>query len=325
MAGGAESRCARSDGNRMTDYNKRGRVPGPLGFVPGLGGGRVPGPVGRTVWTKGSGAPSPSPAPSKAVIATVMPPPTSDRDSRNVHEVTWPLYASKTPAFREVKQAPGLANCPVAAILAALASTASGRTLIGGMVSESTGAVTTNIAKAGDLADPPASTIVSSSRAYAVRVGGVTVTVSDVLYTDDHDRGWSPFYMRDPQDKCIWAAIIEKGLAAHLGSYENIDAAGLSANDFWEKIVGSKPDGFEVKAETATSKIVEAAKAAVRVPTIGASKADQSPIASISPFHGFAILGMQDAKLKLYDPAKAALVFLTPADFRTAFQAVLFK
>ncbi len=307
----------------MADYNGRARAPGSLGLGPGIGGGRVPGPVGRTLWTKDPV--SPSPAPSKAVVATVMPAPTNDSDSRNVHEVPWPLFASKTPAFRDVKQAPGLANCPVAAILAALASTATGQTLIKGMVSEGTGTVTTNISKAGDLASPPGGAVVTSSRYYAVKVGGATVTVSDVLYTDDHDRGWSPFYMRDPQDKSIWASIIEKGLAAQLGSYENIDLLGLSANDFWEKIAGSKPDGFEVKADTPLSKIIEAAKASVRVPTIGASKADQSSIASISPFHGFAMLGMQDTKLKLYDPAKAALQFVSPTDFRTAFQAVLFK
>ena len=66
--------------------------------------------------------------------------------------------------------------------------------------------------------------------------------MSDVLYTDDHDAGWVvPFYMRDPSDQSIWAAIIEKAFAVQLKSYENFDALNITANDFWEKV--TKPTG----------------------------------------------------------------------------------
>ena len=60
---------------------------------------------------------------------TVMPPPTNDHDNKDVHVVTLPLFRS-APAFTQVKQAPGIANCPVAAILAALAFTAVGQKTI---------------------------------------------------------------------------------------------------------------------------------------------------------------------------------------------------
>jgi hypothetical protein len=308
----------------MADHYGRARVPGPLGVNPGAVGGRRPGPAGMPLWDKKTVAPEA--APTKAVISTTMPPPTKDSDSRDVHEVTWPLFTSKSsPDFREVKQAPNLANCPVPAILAALAFTPTGHALLRGMLSESAGSVSTDTSAAGDLANPPSSAILKTSRYFKVKLPAGQVVVSDVLYTDDHDRGWSPFYMRDPKDKCIWAAIIEKALAAQLGSYENIDALNLTANDFWQKIVGRKPNGFEVKADTALSKITDAAKAAVRVPTMGASRDSQSSVASISPFHGFAMLGMQDSKIRLYDRAKAAPLLVSPAEFRTAFQAVLFK
>jgi hypothetical protein len=49
---------------------------------------------------------------------TVMPPPTNDHDNKDVHVVTLPLFRA-APVFTQVKQAPGIANCPVAAILAA--------------------------------------------------------------------------------------------------------------------------------------------------------------------------------------------------------------
>jgi hypothetical protein len=193
------------------------------------------------------------------------------------------------------------------------------------MLSESTGSVSTDISSAGTLANPPATTILKTSRYVTVKLPAGQVVVSDVLYTDDHDAGWSAFYMRDPKDACIWASIIEKALAAQLGSYENIDALNLTANDFWQKIVGSKANGFEVKADTALSKIIDAAKAAPRIPTIGASRDGQSAVASVAPFHGFAMLGMQDSNIRLYDPAKAKQLLVSPADFRIAFQTVLYK
>lgn len=306
----------------MADYYGKARTPGLLGVNPGVAG-RGPVPRGIPLWDKQTV--TPAPAPGKAAIATTMPPPTKDDDGRDVHQVDLPLFSSQSsPLFGEVQQAPNLANCPVAAILAALAATSAGQAMLRGMVSESSGTVTTDISKAGTLANPPGTTKIQTSRYFTVKLGAGKVVVSDVLYTDDHDRGWSAFYMRDPKDTCIWAAIVEKALATQLGSYDNFDALNLSANDFWQKIVGSKANAFEVKADTDLSKIVNAATAAGRIPTIGASR-ENAVIASITQFHGYAMLGMQGSNIKLYDPAKAKQVLVSPADFRSAFQAVLFK
>lgn len=309
----------------MADYYGRARIPGPLGN-PGAPGGRLPGPAGRPLWDRKTV--SEAPAPAKAVVSTTMPPPTKDDDGRNVHEIEWPLYSSRgSPDFRDVQQAPNLANCPVAAILAALASTSTGQGLLTAMLGEATGSVTTDISKIppANLAKAPATSILKTSRYFTVKLPAGQTVVSAVLYTDDHDAGWTPFYMRDPKDKCIWPSIVEKALAAQLGSYENFDALNITANDFWQKIVGSKPRGFEVKDDTPVSKIIEAASAAARVPTIGASRDSQSAVGAISPFHGFAMLGTQGSKIKLYDPAKAVQLSVSPEEFRTAFQAVLFK
>jgi Calpain family cysteine protease len=299
----------------MALYQNKTGTPGPWGPTTGGIG------AGRPLWTKGSPPPSP-PALKSAAVATKMPGPTKDNDSREVHEVTWPLYAANSPAVREVRQAGSLANCPVAAILAALANTSSGQTLIKRMITTTNAAATTDISSAGELANPHPDPIIRSSRYFTVTVGGKSVVVTDVLYTDDADRNWSPFYMRDKSDNSIWAAIIEKALAAHLGSYESIDALGLSANAFWEKIIGSKPKGIAVELGMSTTPVVNAATAAGRVPTIAASRDTQTKVASISPFHGYAVLGMQGPNIRLYDPALVETKLLSQQDFVTAFQAM---
>jgi hypothetical protein len=244
-----------------------------------------------------------------------------------VHAVLLPLFGAKSPTFQEVKQAPGLANCPVAAILAALAFTSSGRTVLQKLLSETAAATLTELSniKAADLSNPPAGMKVTSARYFTVSLPGGAVDVSDVLYTNDADSNWSPLYMQDPADKCLWAAIIEKGLAVQLGSYENFDALPLTANDFFEKLVGAKPGGFAITESTPLTKITEAAKAATRTATIGASKDEGVKSKSVSAFHGHAMLGLDGAKIKLYDPAKATTILITPAEFRQDFKAILFQ
>ncbi len=73
---------------------------------------------------------------------------------------------------------------------------------------------------ADTLTNPPEGNVVKSSRYFNVRLPGGSVEVSDVLYTDDADAGWSLIYMNDPSDKSIWAAIIEKAMAVSLKGYE---------------------------------------------------------------------------------------------------------
>jgi hypothetical protein len=292
------------------------------------GSPQVPAPIGRTLWDKQSTSQTPGTV-TKAVKKTTMPPPTKDQDDKDVHVVTRPLFrgAKGAPAYDQVKQAPGIANCPVASILAALAFTAVGQTVIQRMVSETAGNVVTDLSglPSGTLSNPPAGNALSSSRYFTVKLGGGSIEVSDVLYTDDHDSGWSPLYIRDPSDQSIWAAIIEKALAVQLKGYENFDALGITANDFWEKITGAKPGGIEVKDDTPLSTITDAVKAATRVPSIGASKPDATDVKVVTEFHGYALLGLQGPKIRLYDAAKAKTLLISPAEFRHDFQAILYR
>jgi hypothetical protein len=291
--------------------------------------------VGRTLWQKQSTVPTAG-ATAQPAKTLKMPPPTNDQDDRDLHEVKWPLYnpAKPQPAFEDIVQAPNLANCPVPAILAALAFTQVGRDHIKDMLSEkpTTAPVVTDISNVGTLANPPGATTINSSRYFTVKLRSGTVEVSDVLYTNDSARAWSIFYLRDPTKKSIWASIIEKAIAAEVGSYENIDALNITANDFWEKIMRRAPNGFSVDANTPLNDIIKAAKASPRVPTIGASKTEEKDVKHVAAFHGYAFLGMQGSKIVLFDPAAdpnlseppPRKILLTPDQFRNDFQAVFY-
>lgn len=323
-----QTQIARWPFEYMIDQPKGGaRIPGPLGASPGSLGGRVPGPVGRTLWDKKTQAAQG--AVTKAVKTTVMPLPTNDHDNKDVHPVAFALYNSKKkgPAFDDIKQAPSIANCPVASILAALASTSVGRDFIQGIVTETSASVDTDLSgiPPNTLSNPPTGNTIRSSRYFTVTLGRDSIEVSDVLYTDDHDRGWSPLYLRDPNDEALWGSVIEKALAVQLKSYENFDAVDIKANAFWKMITGVDPGVIEIKADTPFSTITVAAKAATSVPSIAASKPVLPEGGKVSPFHGFAMLGVQGSDLVLYDPAKATKIVVSLGEFREKFLAILFR
>src|SRR5215469_5816425 len=258
--------------------------------------------------------------------STTMPQPLNgDRDSIDVHAVSTPLFKGNA-TFTQIKQAPGIANCPVASILSAFAF-ATGGTFIKSMVTEKPDDVSTDISKIppSRLSNPPKSNTVKSGRYFIVKLRGGGVEVSDVLYTDDHDSGWSPFYLRDPGDDTIWGSIIEKALAVQFKGYENFDALDTKANEFWARISGVDPGGIAIDNSTSLDDILDAAKKSLHRPTIGASKPDSADVKIASEFHGYAMLGAQDSKIKLYDAAKATTIFISTADFRHDFQAILWR
>jgi hypothetical protein len=120
------------------------------------------------------------------------------------------------------------------------------------MVSETAASTLTDVSGAKTKHFTPPGAPLSSPRYFKVKLKGAwSAPVSDVLYTDDHDSGWSPFYLRDPNDKTIWAGIIEKALAAQLGGYEGggynvFMDQDITLNTFWEMITGAAfpPAGF---------------------------------------------------------------------------------
>jgi hypothetical protein len=247
-----------------------------------------------------------------------MPPPLPDGmgTTKVASQVSWSLFAKGAPAVDDVRQG-GLADCPLAALLAALAFTPSGRKHLLGVVTEHGGIVETDLsAVASQLDDPPPGNKITSNRYFSVTLGGKTFEVSDVLYTDESTDP-IPIYMKS-LNRLLWPGVIEKAYAEKEGGYAALE--GLTANVVWETVVGSKAGGFPVTAQTEKAQIEGAAKNATKIPTMAAS-ADAA--AAVTDWHGFAVLGMQGAKILLYDPAKVRRETVSLEDFRKNFKAVL--
>ena len=73
-------------------------------------------------------------------------------------------------------------------------------------------------------------------------------------------------------------------------------------------------------ADTKPAQVEGAAKNAHKVATIAASRDDAVAVPS---WHGFAVLGMDRARIRLYDPSQLTQVSLSLPDFLKNFQAVL--
>jgi len=289
----------------QTQWHNGARIPGPLRFLPGV-----------------YLAPN---APSKAVTKTfkqeAMPPPTGTSTTMVASDMKWSLAGTgRNFGVGDVKQGE-LANCPLAALLAAHAHTESGRKLIGTWVSEKAGAIETDLAAiAGKLAEVPPGKIIRSNRYFAVQLGGQAFDVSPVLYTDE-SRDPSPIYMSSP-DSALWPCMIEKAFAIKVGTYDDLDDdSKWTVNRIWETVTGVAPGGFAVVKGTPQSKIVEAAKHASSIPTLAASRDDATEVTS---HHGFAVLGMSKGNINLYDPSAARTLSISIDEFRSSFQAIFF-
>jgi hypothetical protein len=308
-------------------YRGSARLPGPLGSSPGTLGGRIPGPLrfGHVDLAKGKTTPT------KATREVAMPPPWGNSTPKRVRSVDWNL-SDGTLRPDDVKQG-GLPVCPVASILAALAHTAVGQKHLNAMVSEYSGvaiktvlsdAVMAAVAKttADDPDYRPQEKEIVSNRYFMVKFwkGEVPDTLY-VEYTDGSDL--SPVFMSSP-NRVLWPAVIEKACAFSFGSYVELgNYRKHPVNEYWELIVGSKPQGFEVADATNLEKIRQAAEAAPRIPTVAASR-DNTDRTKVTPWHGLAILGMRGSSIELYDPAKAKTITLSLEDFRSNFKAIFY-
>jgi len=308
----------------MTLQYRNARVPGSLGMTPGTSGGRIPGPLRfeHVDVSKGTA--------TKAVSKTfAMPAPASGSSTIiRARVVSWNL-SKDSPLTGDVLQGE-LANCPVAAILAALAHTAAGKRRINNMITEYTGAsVTTtfndDVRKElssrinGDPDYAPPDQAIASKRYFSVTLGS-TIDVSDVFYIRYSDgTDVDMIYMGSPK-QALWPCVIEKAYASKIGSYQDLDDPKHTVNEFWAVLVGSKPQVIKIDKKTDVGKIIAAAKAASAIPTIGASNDDATRVESD---HGFAILGMQGSNIELFNP-HGRKEKISPAEFRDSFEAIYF-
>jgi hypothetical protein len=306
------------------EYKGAARSPGPLGRFEGTLGGRTPGPLDFQQVDRGK-----SLAATKAIKVLPMPPPAAGSSTIiQARSIGWDL-GKDIPSERDVKQGE-LANCPVAAILAAMAHTAGGRKRIDSLISEYVHTqVKTTFSKevlaalSAKLYDPDykrPEKEVFSKRYFKVNLGEV-FEVNDVFYVKNSDGSDVDMIYMDSPKKALWPCVIEKAYAVKIGSYDDLDDdTKHTVNEFWTGLVGSKPDGFSIDQNTDFTKISAAAKAAGTIPTIAASKDDAT---KVTAHHGYAVMGIQGSTIELYNPyARTEKLSLT--DFRSSFSAMFF-
>ena len=293
-------------------YKGGARFPGPLGLSPEILGGRLPGPLrfGQEDLTKQQGA-------TKSIKTLAMPPPSKGSSTiMRLRTVSWKL-SKRVPAWGDVQQGE-LANCPIAAILSALAHTPSGRKRLDGMITEYLGAnikttvahdvMTTILSREADSPDySPQNKEILSSRYFAVNLKGL-IEVSDAFYVKETGQSGGDMdlvYMDSP-NQVLWPCVIEKAYAVKLKSYQELDDQKHTVEEFWEVLVGKKPVVIR-DGNMTEQKIRAAAMAASKVPTIGATRDDVPKIDStdatrVESDHGYAVLGIQGSTIELYNP-----------------------
>lgn len=306
-------------------YKGNARFPGPVGTTTRPTGGRIPGPLGfREVDspTKNSTKPSKTFAmPEAWWSSTIM----------RVAVLDWKLAKGK-PVTTDVKQG-DLANCPVAAVLAALTHTDVGQKYVDGLVTEYRGPLVKTVLSNDimikiikpdeDPDNKPQVKELTSNRYFEVKLGKSTIAVHDTFYVRYTDgKALAPVFMTSANE-VLWPSVIEKACAIHFEGYNELgDYKKHTANEFWKLIIGTDPQGFEVKDSTSDDTLRDAARNAPKIPTIAASK--DKVIGTLTPIHGYAVLGLQGKNIELYDPAKAKTISLSPDELRSNFQVILF-
>jgi Calpain family cysteine protease len=306
------------------EYKGGARSPGPLGSSQGVLGGRIPGPLDFQQVDLGN-----SQTATKAVKELPMPPPAAGSSTIiQARSIGWDL-AKDTPSERDVKQGE-LANCPVAAILAALAHTAVGRKHIDSMITEyihtqvkttfSKEVLATLSAKMDDPDYKRPEKEILSKRYFSVNLGD-PFEVSDVFYVKYSDGSDVDMIYMDSPKRALWPCVIEKAYAVKIGSYDDLDDdTKQTVNKFWDVLVGAKPDWLSINENTDLTKISAAAKAAGTIPTIAASREGATKVTS---HHGYAVMGIQGSTIELYNPY-AKIEKLSLQDFRSSFSDMFF-
>jgi hypothetical protein len=244
-------------------------------------------------------------------------------DNVTVHDyVDWELFPHE-PIPQDVSQG-ALATCPLASILAAMANTPTGPTRLRELVKPFPANVETDVSVAwNQLYAKPASKIMKTSRYFVVNVGNKTTQeVSEILYSDDADKNWSPIYMHSKKS-ALWPCIIEKGYAVNATSYEKLDEEQRS-EFYWERVFGVKPDFLALNDKTKLSEIQSRAKNAKKKAAIAASKEGASALSDgkVEDLHGYAILCIDGANVQLYNPWGHETT-VTVSDIRSYFSAIL--
>jgi hypothetical protein len=279
-------------------------------------------PVSDVVTDAGSAA---------SVVELVEPEPVFGQPAA-LHAVNLPLFAGDpgVPAAEDVMQG-ALDNCPVAAILAALAHVSPES--VGGMIARSTADV-----RSRRRSDPHDSFPYRTDRLYTVQFrGGHPVQVSSFLYYT----GGAIAYAHSPDDRAAWMSYIEKAYAVFRGgdSYNQLGRAtqagqALTTNTIMEDLAGPYDfaDMEENRLYRSGSESAPLSDAVLRdmlaqaghKATIAASAGSGVP-ENVVPNHAYTVLGRSRNTVSLRNPqgGSDAVVTFSFDQFKTIFRAVL--
>ncbi|HEX6793170.1 MAG TPA: C2 family cysteine protease, partial [Casimicrobiaceae bacterium] len=209
----------------LTKTSLPGPAASPPGFenVPLRTGGRLPGPLDFHAIFLADVAATKAAKTAAAIPTLAMPTPYGQM-TKYARVVKWPLYGDSGPQTTDISQG-GLGDCPLPALLAAMANIPSGRKKIRDMITEHKEQVITDLsALRGALADEQPAGNITSQRSFTVTIGGKSIDVSDVFFTDVADSGWSLLYMQASDTASVlWACVIEKACSALLGGYDKLN------------------------------------------------------------------------------------------------------
>jgi hypothetical protein len=327
----------------------RGRVPGPVGAPGGssrasprlhyVPHGSSPGPLGVGAFGQVVRADAGSPEsdvvsdenPGASTVELIEPEPVFGQ-SAALQNVNVPLFAGEqnVPVPEDVVQG-ALNNCPVAAILAALAHVAP--ETVSGMIARRSADV-----RSRRRSDPPDSFPYRTDRLYTVQfLGGHPVQVSSFLYYT----GGVIAYAHSPENRAAWMSYIEKAYAVFRGgsSYNRLNTTtqlgqAPSLNQVMEDLAG--PYDFADLAENLmyrhnsdSAALTDAdvrqmlAQADQRV-TVAGSRDAGIPESVVSN-HAYTVLDQRRNTVYLRNPQGGpdAAVTFSFNEFKTIFRAVL--
>lgn len=325
----------------------RGRIPGPVGAPAGLGQGAPPrrhlpassrpGPPGLRasgavlVAEAEAGAAATDAGPAGATVELVEPEPVFGQPA-TLQDVDLPLFAGAPglPSVEDVVQG-SLDNCPVAAILAALAHVAASS--VAGIVQRSTADV-----RSRRSSDPPESFPYASSHLYTVQFrAGSPVQVSSFLY---YTQGGIA-YAHSPEDRASWMSYIEKAYAVFRGgnSYNRLGRTtqmgeAPTVNRVMEDLAGPYDfadlvDSLMYRSGAESAALTDAGlremlgRADQRV-TVAGSLGSGLP-ANVVPNHAYTVLDRSRNSILLRNPqgGPRAEVSFAFEEFKSIFRAVL--
>jgi hypothetical protein len=293
------------------------RVPGVLGAAPQTGHStdahgtlRLPGPlkIGPSILLMDATI-------TKVAPKTLpMPTPLEDNEKKRVNVVTWD--PGDSPQTIDVAQGE-VGDCPVAAILGAMANTPGGSRRLSAAVKKIDADVVTDLSAVmqflddDDWAGRPKGSL-ASKRYFSVDLPGVKKEVSDVFYTNDGDENWDLLYIGNQSNRSkkvtpvLWPSVIEKAYAAQVGGYEKLNKI-QDPVVAWKALLGpTAPTSVQV-TDLKDSEIIKLAQSAKAVPTIAATNPDRAKVdkesgGSLHGHHGYTVTGLAGNQIALYNP-----------------------